>query len=179
MNTRSKKKSNKQIILSICVFAMLGTIMFVSKKLMEALPNIHLLGMLVMVYTIVFRTKALIPIYVYVIMEGVISGFAFWWIPYMYIWTILWVITMLLPRKMPETTAMIVYPVVCSLFGFAYGTLYAPGQAFLYGYTYEQTLVWIARGLSYDIIHGVGNIFAGLLVLPLSIALKKACKDII
>ena len=53
---------------------------------MELLPNIHLLGMLTMVYTIVFRIKALIPIYVYVFLNGIFAGFSPWWIPYLYIW---------------------------------------------------------------------------------------------
>ena len=50
------------------IFAMLGTLMFCSKIILEVLPNIHLLGMLTMVYTIVYRRKALIPIYIYVFM---------------------------------------------------------------------------------------------------------------
>ena len=52
----------------MCVFAMLGALMFASKKLMEALPNIHLIGLLVTVSTIVFRKKALFPIYIYVLL---------------------------------------------------------------------------------------------------------------
>ena len=49
------------------IFSMLGTIMFCSKIIMEVLPNIHLLGMFTMVFTVAFRKKALIPIYVYVL----------------------------------------------------------------------------------------------------------------
>ena len=54
---------------------MLGTIMFCSKIIMELLPNIHLLGMLTMTYTLVFRKKALLPIYIYVILNGLYAGF--------------------------------------------------------------------------------------------------------
>ena len=72
---------------------MLGTIMFVSKIVMEALPNIHLLGTLTMTYTVVYRKKALIPLYVYVFLNGLYAGFSLWWVPYLYIWTILWGIT--------------------------------------------------------------------------------------
>ena len=55
---------------------MLGTLMFVSKIVMELLPNIHLLGMLTMLYTVVFRRKALVPIYVYVLINGLYAGFS-------------------------------------------------------------------------------------------------------
>ncbi len=155
------------------LFAMLGTLMFASKILMEAFPNIHLLGMLTMVYTIVFRIKALIPIYLYVFMNGLFAGFNSWWLPYLYIWTILWAITMLLPKRMPRTVKLVIYPAVCALHGFAFGVLYAPVQAFLFGFDFPEMLAWIAAGLPFDVIHGISNIFTGLLILPLSELLSK------
>ena len=159
-------------IFEMSLFAMLGALMFCSKIIMEAFPNIHLLGMLVMLYTVVFRFKALIPIYLYVIVQGIYAGFAEWWIPYLYVWTVLWGMTMLLPKKMPRGVAAIVYPAVCALHGFAFGIIYAPGQALLYGFNFEQTLAWIASGFYFDILHGVSNIFTGMLVLPLSELLR-------
>lgn len=163
-------------IWEMAVFAMLGAIMFCSKIVMEFLPNVHLLGTLTMVYTIVFRKKALIPIYVYVMINGVYAGFAPWWWPYLYIWTILWGITMLLPRKMPKKIACAVYPVVCSLFGLAFGILYAPAQALMYGLNFRQMIAWIVAGLSFDILQFVGNFVAGFLVVPLSQLLFKLVK---
>ncbi|MBR4888866.1 MAG: hypothetical protein IKU17_06955 [Clostridia bacterium] len=155
------------------LFAMLGTLMFCSKLIMEMLPNIHLLGMFTMLFTIVFRKKALLPIYIYVALTGVYAGFSMWWIPHLYLWTILWGITMVLPQKMPKAAACIVYPVVCALHGFAYGTLYAPVQALFFGFNFQQMLAWIAAGLAFDVLHGVGNFFAGMLILPLAELLKK------
>ena len=135
------------------IFAMLGTLMFCSKIILEVLPNIHLLGMLTMVYTIVYRRKALIPIYIYVFMNGLFAGFNMWWIPYLYIWTILWGATMLLPKNMPKKIACFVYPALCALHGILFGILYAPAQAVMFGFTFEQTLAWIATGLPFDILH--------------------------
>jgi energy-coupling factor transport system substrate-specific component len=114
---------------------MLGTVMFCSKIIMEALPNIHLLGMLTITYTAVFRVKALIPIYVYVLLNGVYAGFDVWWIPYLYIWTILWGLAMLVPKNAPRAVLMVVYPLLCALHGLFFGTLYAPVQAILYKFT--------------------------------------------
>ena len=152
---------------------MLATLMFCSKILMEALPNIHLLGMLTMTYTIVLRKKALIPVYVYVLLNGLYGGFSMWWVPYLYIWTILWAVTMLLPRNMPKKIACVVYPVVCALHGFLFGLLYAPAQAIMFGLNGEQLVAWLVSGISFDIIHGIGNFVAGLLILPVSEFLKK------
>ena len=155
------------------MFPMLGTLMFCSKLIMEALPNIHLLGMLTIVYTLVFRVKALIPIYIYVMLNGLFAGFSMWWVPYLYIWTILWALTMLLPRQMPKKVAMVIYPLLCGLHGFAFGILYAPAQALMFGLNFEQMLAWIATGLPFDLIHGVSNLAVGLLILPLSELLQK------
>ena len=122
------------------VFAMLGTLMFCSKIIMEAFPNIHLLGMFVMTYTIVFRGRALVPIYLFVALTGLFAGFAFWWLPSLYIWTVLWAVVMILPKNMPRAAAIAVYSVVCGLHGFLYGTLYAPVQALFFGFDFSQTV---------------------------------------
>ena len=158
------------------LFSMLGTIMFCSKMVMEALPNIHLLGMFTMTYTVVFRKKALIPIYLYVMLNGLYAGFNMWWMPYLYIWTILWAITMLLPKRMPKKVKCIVYPIVCGIHGFAFGTLYAPAQAIMFGMNFETMVAWIIAGLPWDFIHGIGNFFAGMLVVPLSELIEKLAK---
>ena len=156
----------------IANFGMLGAIMYVSKIIMEWIPNVHLLGMLTMAYTLVYRRKALYPIYVYVFLNGALAGFNTWWIPYLYIWTVLWAVTMLLPKNMPKKVAPIVYMIVCALHGFGFGILYAPAQALLYGFTFEQTLAWIASGFTFDMIHGVSNFFCGTLILPIASLLK-------
>lgn len=78
-----------QHLADLIIFTMLGVIMFISKYMTEALPNVHLIGMLTMTYTVAYRKKALIPIYVFVLLTGLFNGFAMWWIPYLYIWTVL------------------------------------------------------------------------------------------
>ena len=168
----------KRRITQMCVFSMLGALMFCSKIVMEALPNIHLLGMFVMTFTIVYRTKALIPIYIYVFLNGLYAGFNLWWVPYIYIWTILWGFTMLLPKKMPKWLCCIVYPAVCGLHGFLYGILYAPAEALLFGLNFEQTIAWIFSGIPFDLTHGISNIFMGMLVFPLSQLLHRLSKSV-
>lgn len=161
-------------IREIAVFGMLGAVMYVSKMVMEVLPNIHLLGVLTIAYTIVYRKKALYPIYIYVFLNGIFCGFAAWWIPYLYLWTVLWGIVMLLPKNMPSRIKIFVYMAVCAVHGFLFGTLYAPVQAVLYGLNLKETLAWIAAGLPWDCIHGVSNFFCGILIMPIAYALRLA-----
>ncbi len=147
--------------------------MFGSKKIMEFLPNIHLLGMFTVLLTVVYRKKALVPIYIYVLLDGLISGFNAWWVPYLYIWTLLWAVVMLLPRNMQRKWAVIVYPLVCGLHGFLFGILYSPVQALMFGLDFRQTIAWIISGIPFDVVHGISNLIAGLLIYPLSQLLKK------
>jgi len=154
------------------VFAMLGAAMYASKIILEFAPNIHLLGVFTIAFTIVYRKKALYPIYVYVLLLGLLNGFATWWIPHVYVWTILWAVVMILPKKMPKPVAPIIYMVVCACHGFSYGTLYAPVQAILYGLNFEKMVAWIAAGLPWDAIHGVSNFFCGILIVPIASVLK-------
>ena len=158
-------------------FALLGVVMFVSKIAMEALPNIHLLAVLTVTYTIVFRKKALYPLYVYVLLNGLVSGFNLWWIPYLYIWTILWAVTMLLPKNMNKKIAVPVYMMVCGLHGLLFGVMYAPAQALMYGLSFKGTIAWIVAGFPFDAIQGVGNFVLGLLVLPLTKIIRIAMKE--
>lgn len=174
----SKHNQKKLSIKEICLFAILGALMFVSKIVIEALPNIHLLGMLTVTYTVVFRKKALIPIYVYVLLNGLYAGFNAWWVPYLYIWTILWGVTMLLPKNMPKGVAVVVYPIICALHGLCFGALYAPVQALMFKFTFKETLTWIAAGFTFDILHMIGNFSVGLLIYPVSEVLKKLTKNI-
>lgn len=155
------------------VLAMLGALMFAGKQVFEAFPNIHPIAMLLMTYTVVYRVRALIPLYIFVLLEGVWAGFNIWWFPYLYIWAILWAITMLLPKKMKPGVAMIVYPVVCALFGLCYGTLYSPAQAIMFHLSFESTLKWIVMGLPWDGLHALGNLGMGLLIYPLSRVLAR------
>ncbi|MBR6622943.1 MAG: hypothetical protein IKK91_03450 [Ruminococcus sp.] len=163
------KLSTRELVL----FGMLGALMYASKVIMEAAPNIHLLGVFTIAFTVVYRQKALYPIYTYVFLNGLFSGFAAWWIPYLYLWTVLWGITMLLPKKMPEKIKPVVYMVVNACHGFLYGTLYAPAQAIMFGLSFDAMVAWIIAGFPFDFVHGVSNFFCGLLIVPVIRVLKS------
>lgn len=164
----------KLTIREIAVFGMLGGIMYASKLIMELIPNVHLLGVFTIAYTVVYRKKALYPIYTYVILNGIFSGFAAWWVPYLYLWTLLWGAVMLLPGSIPKKVQPIVYMTVCAAHGFLFGTLYAPAQAILFGLSFKGMIAWIIAGLPWDFAHGISNFFCGILIVPVITVLKYA-----
>lgn len=150
--------------------------MYASKMIMEVLPNIHLLGTFIIALTIVYRKKALYPIYIFVLLNGLLAGFSMWWIPYLYVWTVLWGATMLLPKNIPTKLKPVVYALLCAVHGFLFGTLYAPVQALMYGFGFEQTIAWIVAGFPFDFVHGVSNFLVGFLIIPLVKAITLAEK---
>ena len=161
----------------LVVFAMLGSVMYASKLIMEFAPNIHLIGVFTIAFTVVYRKKALYPLYIYVLMTGILNGFATWWIPYLYLWTVLWGAVMLLPANMPgklKKLQPLVYMLVCAAHGFLYGTLYPPAQAPLYGLSFQKMIAWIIAGLPFDCIHGISNFFCGILIVPIISTLRLA-----
>ena len=125
-------------LVDIIVFTMLGVIMLLSKLLMEALPNWHLLGTLITVYTIVYRKDALKPIYIFVLLSGIVYGFGIWWIPYLYIWAVLWGMVVLLPKNMKPAVAVPVYMIVSGLHGLVYGILMPLHKHFYSGMISKQ-----------------------------------------
>ena len=153
----------------LIIFSMLGTLQYLSKWVLEGLPNVELVSTLTMVYTLVYRKQALFPIFLFILLEGIYpAGFGLWWYPYLYLWPLLWGVTMLLPRELPVKVQVPFYALVCGLFGLAYGTLYAPFQCLVFlGGDLKKTLTWIGLGLPWDVIHGVGNLALGLLIVPL------------
>ncbi len=160
----------------IAVFSMLGAVMYASKMIMEIAPNIHLLGVFTIAFTVVYRKKALYPIYIYVLLNGIFCGFAAWWIPYFYVWTILWGAVMLLPGNIPGKLRPVVYMAVCAVHGFLFGTLYAPAQAVLYGLSFKGMIAWIVAGLPFDFIHGVSNFVCGIMTVPVISVVRLAEK---
>jgi len=154
--------------------------MFLSRIILQFIPNVHVLGLFIAATTIVYRARALIPLYAWILLEGVFAGFSFWWMPYLYVWLPLWGIFMLAgPRPgsgMPPLQSRIrapLYMVLAGLHGLAFGVLYAPAQALIFGLGFRGMIAWIIAGFSFDVIHAIGNFAAGTLIIPLAALLTK------
>ncbi len=168
IHSRRKHLSVRELV----VFSMLGTLMFCSDLLMEALPNIHILGLLIAAIALTYGVKALFPIYVYVVLIGLSGGFNLWWLPYTYIWTVLWGLVMLIPKRLPHKVLFPTVHLLVVLHGLAFGTLYAPAQAIFFGLDFQGMLAWIAAGLTFDLIHAAGNFAFGFFIYPLTVLLE-------
>ena len=158
----------------LIIFAILGSIMFLSHMIMIWIPSVHLIGLFIAAFTLTYRSKALIPIYVYVMVYGALYGFSSWWVPYLYIWLPLWGIFFLVGRfKLPVKVKIPLYMILCALHGISFGALYAPYWAWVFGLSFEGMIAWIIAGLPFDVVHAISNFAAGALIVPLAELLKK------
>ncbi|MBQ8174875.1 MAG: hypothetical protein IJ009_05670 [Clostridia bacterium] len=140
--------------------ALLAAILVISKEMLAFLPNVELVTTLLMAYTVVYRFRALVPIYAFVAIEAVLYPSVSSTLMYLYVWLVLWVIVMLLPHR---TMPALLYMLVGGLFGLVFGCLCAPVQALYFGLSAKGALAWIVAGLPFDLSHAIGNFAIGAL----------------
>lgn len=166
------KRNNSSYIFSMVLYTMLGVMLFISDIIFEILPNVHGVALFICVLTLVYRAKALIPIFIYIGLNAVTSlvisaGYSFWWVPYLYIFPILWLLVMLIPKKATIKAKVILCTVFSGLHGLFFGLMYLPYWVFMYSLDFEKAMAWLATGLVFDIIHMVSNIAMCSLIYPL------------
>lgn len=150
--------------------ALLSAILYVSKVALEFLPNIELVSLLVILYSLVFGWETILIVTVFNMFELIQWGFGTWWFSYLYVWPLLCVITMLLKKLIKEE--FVIWAIVSGVFGLIFGSLFAVFYLFVdRGYALAY---WIS-GLPWDVVHCVGNFVLMLLVgKPLYKLLKTA-----
>ena len=160
----------------MCVYGLLGTLLFVLKFAMSSLPNIEPVSLLLISYTIIYGIKTLYPLAIYVLLEIIIYGFSLWSIGYLYIWLTL-VMAVIVIRKIVNNKNQIIWALVSGIFGLIFGALYIPLYIVSGGYTFAIT--WWISGLPYDIIHCISNfVLCVILFKPITNVLLKITKPI-
>jgi hypothetical protein len=158
----------------LVLFAMLAAMMIATQVTLFAIPGVQVTGVFIATATLVYRRRALILVYVYVMLYFLHFP-TLWSVPYLYVWLPLWAMFMAagrLPEKFKRAKIPL-YMVLCGLHGLSFGLLYAPFQAAIMGWDANQTLTWVKFGLPFDFAHAVNNFAGGALILPLSALLKK------
>jgi len=159
---------NRFTVYDLVIQALLGAILLAAQVALAPLPNIEIVSLLCLVYTLVYGRKALASIYVFVLLEGLVYGFGLWWFMYLYIWALLWAAVMLLRRW----SSFLLWLLVLGLFGLFYGALCSIPYLFAGGP--GAALSWWISGIPYDLLHCAGNC-ATVIVLyrPLYTLLNK------
>ncbi len=170
MNLRRFTQSDKKRInlYELVFLSVMAALMVVSQVVLSALPNIELVTLLVILTAHRFGVRAMYPVYVFVIAEGLIYGIHMWWFSYLYIWAIL-VFAVCLLRK---NSNAIVYTIIAAVYGLLFGT-FSSLPYFITG-GLSAGVAYIISGLTFDLLHFIGNtVSVALLFAPLNKVLDK------
>ena len=159
-------------IRELVLLSLLTALLLVGQVALAFLPNIEVVSILIIIYTLFFKRKTLYIIYLFALLEGLIYGFGLWWIMYLYVWTILWGIAMLLQKE----KSPVIWAFVSGFFGLAFGTLCSVPYFIIGGV--GAGLASIASGLMFDVTHGIANFVVALVLFkPLYLLFQKVYKQ--
>lgn len=156
-SVKKSRISTRELVL----YGLLGGLMTASQVAMAALPNIHIVGVLVLLCAQVFGLRALYPVYIFVTLEILIFGMGLWSINYLYVWAILVLIGIALKKA---KAGRLGWAVAAGVFGMLFGALCAIPHFFIGGWSMAFAY-WIS-GIPYDLIHGAANFALTLILLP-------------
>lgn len=152
----------------VLLIGMMSAILITVQVMLSFIPNVELVSVLLIAYTLTFGYKTLFIIYIFAALEGFIYGFSIWTINYLYIWTILFFIANLFKRH----RSPLIWAAISGFFGLGFGALSALTTLVLSGPT-AAVAYWIA-GIPFDLVHGVSNFIVALvLIRPLHYLLER------
>lgn len=137
----------------IVLISILSTVLIISKLTLSFIPNVHIITILLFLYTknLGLKTTLLIS-FVFTTLNGLIWGFGSWIIMYFIIWSLYILIMHILMPYMVKTD-YVAY--LLATLGLLFGLLFSLESLFLYGFS--SALAYYLRGLPYDLIHAVSN----------------------
>lgn len=144
----------------VALSGILGAILLVSQIALAPLPNIEIVSVLVVLFTLVLGKYVAYTLSVFILLEGLVYGFGLWWFSYLYIWTILAIITFFF-RKMESSLG---WALICGFYGLLFGTLTSFPTFILSGVAVG--VAYILSGIPFDLIHAVANFLLAFLLLP-------------
>ena len=142
----------------LAVMGVMAAIVFISQVALSFLPNIELVTLLFILYTLVIGRKVFGVVYAFVFLEGITYGFGLWWINYLYVWTVLCFITLVFRKQ----TSFVCWSIISGFFGLAFGALCSFPYFFISGPS-GAFAYWFA-GIPSDITHCIGNVFLCLIL---------------
>lgn len=158
INMNSHSQRTKISTKSIVLLALFTSILFISQIALASIPNIEIVSLLVIIYTLLLGKQVFYIIYGFAILEGLFYGFGIWWFMYLYVWSILALITMLFHKE----KSPILFSIISGAFGLFFGFLcslpYFVTGGIGAGFSY-----WVS-GIIFDITHCIGNVVVTLLL---------------
>ncbi len=147
-------------------------ILEVGKVALDFIPNVEVVTLLFIVYTLCFGRKTLLVAFGFVAVECFLKGISVWVLMYLYIWPLLILIVHYADKR---GAGHLFYCILSGVFGLVFGLLCSIPNLFIWGI--GMAAGWWISGIPYDIIHGISNFFMCLVLLkPLQAAMRKCIR---
>lgn len=165
MKQPTQNKQQPLTLKELAFFGVYAALLIVLKEFMGLLPNIEPVSLMLIACTCVYGIKALLPTYIFSVVQIVLHGIHIWNLMYLYVWAVLvFLVLALLPlhrlidalagrKAIALQTAM--WTVVAALYGISFGTICSVPYFFTLGPA--GAVSWIISGFSFDILHCIGN----------------------
>lgn len=82
----------------LALLGILTAVLLGGQVALAALPNVEIVSLLVILYSLLLGRQVFLIIYAFVLLEGCLYGFGLWWVSYLYVWTLLAIIALALRR---------------------------------------------------------------------------------
>lgn len=172
-NRVTREAASRRIsVRDIAFIGMMTAALEAAKLALSFVPNVELVTLLVILFTLCMGGRALLAVAAFVGIECLVWGPGLWTVMYLYIWPGLSILTLLCRRQ----RAVWFWSVISGMFGLMFGALCAVPYLFIGGI--RTAVAWWIAGIPWDMIHGVSN-FAICMVLfaPLRKVLERLMKN--
>lgn len=139
----------------LILFGVLGGLISVSQIALSFIPNVETVSLFIILFSLIYKKKAMYIVFVFVIVMGLIYGFGVWWFGYIILWPFLCVMTYKLENVI--SGKYLILSLYSGTFGLLFGFFYAIPYG-IFGGINAGIAYWVS-GIPFDIIHGIGNYF--------------------
>lgn len=162
------KNTLKLTVSDIAVIGIMVATLVGGKMALSFLPNVEVVTLLIILYTLCFGKKVIYAIFAFICIETFLYGFHLWVIMYLYTWPILALITYLCRKK----TGTLFWSFLSAFFGLFYGAFCSIPYIFISGL--PGAFAWWIAGIPFDITHCISNFaLAFVLFKPLHSTLTR------
>lgn len=159
---------NIQKTRELVIMGVLTGIVFLGQVFMGFLPNVEIVTLLFILYTLVFGKKVFLDDLCLCFPGRDFYGFGLWWLNYLYVWSVQSVITWLSRKQ----KSVLFWSVLSGFYGISFGALCTIPYFFISGPA-GAFAYWVS-GVAYDIPHCIGNVVLCLILFrPLRSLLEK------
>ena len=144
----------------ITVTAIASAVLIAVQVSLSLIPNVELVTLLVILYTLYLGKKTLFVIYIFAVVQGFIYGFHIWWLTYLYVWTLLYFVV----QAVKTGRSVLFWSAAAAVYGLFFGVLTSVPYFLTLGTI--GGIAHILAGIPFDLVHCAGNFFTVLVLFP-------------